>query len=70
MLLIRRGTRLSSKVRLVTLIAWYNPGIPGLPLNRHEKEQVVFLEDCPGVPKMSFALEQPQPCIGATLGLL
>ena len=24
------------------LIAWYNPGLPGLALNRYEKEQVVF----------------------------
>ena len=52
-----------------TLIAWYNPRIPRLPLNRWEKEQVVFLGDGPGVPEMSLALEQPQTCTGATLGL-
>ena len=28
---------------LTTLIAWCNPRIPGFPLNRFEKEQVVFL---------------------------
>ena len=42
------------------LIAWYNPRIPGLPLNRQEKEQVVFLEDGPRVAKMSLAPVQPQ----------
>ena len=44
----------------VTLIAWYNPRIPGLPLNRQEKEQVVFSEDGPGVSKMSLAPVQPR----------
>ena len=29
-----------------------------------------LLEDGPGVPKMSLALEQPQTCTGAALGLL
>ena len=57
-------------IRVAILIAWYNPRIPGLPLNRYEKEQVVFSEDAPRVPKMSLALEQPQTCTGATLGLL
>ena len=46
------------------------PRIPGLTLNRVEKEQVVFLGDGPGIPKMSFALVQPQTCTSATLGLL
>ena len=55
---------------IATLIAWYKPRIPGFPLNRQGKEQVVFLGDGPGVPKMSLALEQPQTCTGATLGLL
>ena len=55
--------------RISILIAWYNPRIPGFPLNRYE-EQVVFLGDGAGVPKMSLALEQPQGCTGASLGLL
>ena len=47
-----------------------NPRIPGLPLNQWEEEQVVFLGDGPGVPKMFLSLEQPQGCTGATLGLI
>ena len=35
--------------------AWYNPRT-GLTLNRQVKEQVVFLGDDPGVPKMSLVL--------------
>ena len=53
-----------------TLVAWYNARISGLPLNRWEKEQVVFSEEGPRVPKISLALEQPQGCTGASVGLL
>ena len=55
---------------VATLRPWYNAEIPELPLNLKEKEQVVFLEEGPGVSKMSLALEQPQGCTGASLGLL
>ena len=50
--------------------AWYNTRIAGFPQNRWEKEQVVFSEEGPRVPKMHLALEQPHTCTGATLGLL
>ena len=60
----------SDRSGFTTLIAWYNPGIPWAPLNRQDKEQVVFLGDGPGVPKMSpLALVQPQTCPSASLGL-
>ena len=44
-----------SRTKFATLIAWYNPRIPGLPLNRYGKEQ-----PCPSFP-WSFRRDQGKP---------
>ena len=51
-------------------MAWYNARFWGAPLNQYEKEQGVFPEEGPRVSKMPLALEQPQGCTSANLGLL
>ena len=51
---------------LATLMAWYNARFRDVPLNRWEREQLVFSEEGLGVPKMSLALDQPQGCTGCS----